>query len=807
MALVPAISAANLTYSYNSFSPPSLIDINLHLPPGSRTILIGANGAGKSTLLQILAGKKLVNAPNADVRIKGQDVFRHTPPGVTFLGTEWAMNPVVRGDIVVSAFLDSVGGYRHKERRDRLLDILDIDLDWHMHQISDGERRRVQLCFGLMVPWDVLLLDEVTVDLDVLVRDDLLNFLKKDSEDRGATILYATHIFDGLNNFPTHIAHMRFGTFVTPPTPWNPVGPSILSKNVSAPVTLYQVALQWLKEDRDHRLSLEKQGKQVTRGARRDETVPTDSEIFYRKYDYSFKTRSSLPCKLLSEPRRFSMPAAEIIDLTTPLGSDAEDTATPAESQPSQKQEGRKKRKRKPKGNSSRSNTQAPPNSSTSIIDLTSPGKWNQPNEPERVGESNEKAGDDDTSRLFFIDTNPAPIASTHQIPTESTANEEKPRDKLLVPSHVTVLGSTPVEILPKDLPDDGDDDFIDYVDLEDMRPSHRYYDDAPDENVTTRRTVCKNCGAEGEHKTSACPVQICLTCGVRDEHSTRSCPISKVCFTCGMKGHINSNCPNRRSARSFMFSQGSECDRCSSSRHKTNECPTLWRLYKYFSVEERSSIISIRQSKKEFALGEGGEGYIADDEWCYNCGSYGHWGDDCHELHQDNSAEDFSAFSSYNIMSGPFFDPSQEARTSGDQRTRAGRGPDPYKWEMDLPSHVGRQGRMKSKANLAQQAQRMEENTDDWFRSGGKRYEPPPSRPKEPKKIKFGKLGNGANSHSHTPAPPSLMDRLGDIQRTDTRRNGDSFNGKGRRNDDKRSSNRSQQAASGPRYRGGYAR
>jgi CCR4-NOT complex subunit CAF16 len=57
--------------------------------------------------------------------------------------------------------LDSVGGYRHKERRDRLLDILDIDLDWHMHQISDGERRRVQLCFGLMVEWDVLLLDEV----------------------------------------------------------------------------------------------------------------------------------------------------------------------------------------------------------------------------------------------------------------------------------------------------------------------------------------------------------------------------------------------------------------------------------------------------------------------------------------------------------------------------------------------------------------------------------------------------------------------------------------------------------------------
>ncbi len=50
--------------------------------------------------------------------------------GVVYLGTEWSNNPVVRSDIVVSDFLDSVGGYRHKVRRDHLLGILDVDLDW-----------------------------------------------------------------------------------------------------------------------------------------------------------------------------------------------------------------------------------------------------------------------------------------------------------------------------------------------------------------------------------------------------------------------------------------------------------------------------------------------------------------------------------------------------------------------------------------------------------------------------------------------------------------------------------------------------
>lgn len=190
------------------------------------------------------------------------------------------MNPVVRSDIIVSHFLDSVGGYRYKERRDLLLDLLDIDLDWHMHNISDGERRRVQLCMGLMAPWDVLLLDEVTVDLDVLVRHELLEFLKKDSETRGATIICtllpsfpvqykhltlnppdATHIFDGLNDFPTHVAHLRLGAFIQPPTPWN-VGDVTRTD-------LYGTALQWLTEDRTHRRELELSGRK-TRGARRD---------------------------------------------------------------------------------------------------------------------------------------------------------------------------------------------------------------------------------------------------------------------------------------------------------------------------------------------------------------------------------------------------------------------------------------------------------------------------------------------------------------------------------------------------------
>lgn len=57
----------------------------------------------------------------------------------------------------------------------------------------------------------MLLLDEITVDLDVLGRADLMRFLVEECDSRGATIIYATHIFDGLEFWPTHVAYVARG--------------------------------------------------------------------------------------------------------------------------------------------------------------------------------------------------------------------------------------------------------------------------------------------------------------------------------------------------------------------------------------------------------------------------------------------------------------------------------------------------------------------------------------------------------------------------------------------------------------------
>lgn len=237
------IETNDLTYVFPN-DTVGIYPTSFVLPSQSRTVLIGANGAGKSTLLKVLAGKTLAKA--GAVQIDGKDPFREGVSGVTYLGTEWAVNPIVRHDISVILLLSSVGGDLYPERRDQLVNILDIDLRWHMHAVSDGERRRVQLAMGLLKPWNILLLDEVTVDLDVLVRARLLKFLKQETESRACQIVYATHIFDGLSGWPTQIAHMHLGRMLSVES-YNAAIKRVSGNTGNS--ALLELALKWLDDD------------------------------------------------------------------------------------------------------------------------------------------------------------------------------------------------------------------------------------------------------------------------------------------------------------------------------------------------------------------------------------------------------------------------------------------------------------------------------------------------------------------------------------------------------------------------------
>eukprot|EP00258_Populus_trichocarpa_P040833 XP_024456852.1 ABC transporter I family member 19 isoform X2 [Populus trichocarpa] len=203
-----SISICGMQFAYPG-QHPLFYEFNLNISPGSRCLLVGANGSGK----HMVGGRDVVRVINGSAFHDTQLVCSGD---LAYLGGSWSKTVgsageiPLQGDFSAEHMIFGVEG-TDPVRREKLIELLDIDLKWRMHKVSDGQRRRVQICMGLLHPFKVLLLDEVTVDLDVVARMDLLEFFKEECDQRGATIVYATHIFDGLETWATHLAYIQDG--------------------------------------------------------------------------------------------------------------------------------------------------------------------------------------------------------------------------------------------------------------------------------------------------------------------------------------------------------------------------------------------------------------------------------------------------------------------------------------------------------------------------------------------------------------------------------------------------------------------
>jgi len=198
----------------------------LQLPRGCRVLLAGLNGSGKSTLLSVLAGRRMVaENTGAEVKVLGLRAFYdHTQLDsmVTILSSEWKrqVSEVSGGRTITFAELANtliqelvatgLDVAMISARMVRLIQMLAINPTQPLGALSDGSMRRVQIALKLLRPSKVLLVDEVTADLDVLARAALLSFLREESLG-GCTVVYCTHILDGLDGWASHILRLRPG--------------------------------------------------------------------------------------------------------------------------------------------------------------------------------------------------------------------------------------------------------------------------------------------------------------------------------------------------------------------------------------------------------------------------------------------------------------------------------------------------------------------------------------------------------------------------------------------------------------------
>ncbi|EJD01316.1 uncharacterized protein FOMMEDRAFT_147876 [Fomitiporia mediterranea MF3/22] len=390
------------------------------------------------------------------------------------------------------------------------------------------------------------------------------------------------------------------------------------------------------------------------------------------------------------------------------------------------------------------------------------------------------------SSSLFYLDDKPdtLPEAShEHGATSNSMALEVAETEALLLLDHVTLSvaqnNSVALKMKEAAMIDSDTDDFIHFADAE-LNLFTRYYEEQKDDHVRKAHLVCGQCGAEGDHRQADCPVVVCLTCGAHNEHSTRQCPIVKTCFSCGMKGHINKDCPNKFMSRQ-MTDRYYDCSRCGSILHKTRECPTLWRMYDYMDDTDRDVTLKMRREKENLPVGQGGEGYIGEDYWCYNCGASGHLGDDCHVEPLNPDAKEPSAFGSYNTMSGPFAD--KEFAPSDRRKLRR-------EWELKGnfddgygfagPSDVGKRGRDKERNRMRRREKETQEvddvyDGDDWFgsrqRSETRQRLSQNAKRGEPTGKIVLKLGSASGSYKDEQRPADrLLDRISDHAKRDSR-------------------------------------
>ncbi len=213
-----SIKALRKTYTEGKMRQykEALKGIDLEIPRGSFFGLLGPNGAGKSTLINIMAG--LVIKTSGSVAICGHDIEKEMRGARRSIG-------VVPQELVLDTFftvreaLEIHAGYygvpAGKRRTTQIIEAMGLGdkADSHPRRLSGGMRRRLLIAKALVHSPAVLVLDEPTAGVDVELRTQLWEYVKKLNRE-GTTILLTTHYIEEAEELCDQIAIINHGTVI-----------------------------------------------------------------------------------------------------------------------------------------------------------------------------------------------------------------------------------------------------------------------------------------------------------------------------------------------------------------------------------------------------------------------------------------------------------------------------------------------------------------------------------------------------------------------------------------------------------------
>jgi ABC-2 type transport system ATP-binding protein len=209
------VSIRNVSKTYaGGFQALKHIDLDIHR--GEIFALLGPNGAGKTTLISIVCG--IVNASSGTVHVDGHDIVPEYRAARSRIGlvpqelstdtfeTVWATLNFSRG------LFGKAPDPAHLERVLRELSLWDKK-DSKIMALSGGMKRRVLIAKALAHEPDILFLDEPTAGVDVELRHDMWQMVRRLRE-QGTTIILTTHYIEEAEEMADRIGVIRKGELI-----------------------------------------------------------------------------------------------------------------------------------------------------------------------------------------------------------------------------------------------------------------------------------------------------------------------------------------------------------------------------------------------------------------------------------------------------------------------------------------------------------------------------------------------------------------------------------------------------------------
>ncbi|OLS41286.1 ABC transporter ATP-binding protein [Bacillus sp. MRMR6] len=206
------IEIKNLTKTYGKAR--GISDISFNVEEGEIFGFIGPNGAGKSTTIRTLLS--LIYPTSGSATIFGKDTVKFAPEIKKEIG--YLPSEVFYYDnMKVKDLLNYSASFYKKDCSKRILElanVMDLDLNKKIDDLSLGNKKKVGIVQGLLHSPKLIILDEPTSGLDPLMQQKFFELLEKENKN-GATILFSSHILSEVQRLCNRVAIIKEGKIVT----------------------------------------------------------------------------------------------------------------------------------------------------------------------------------------------------------------------------------------------------------------------------------------------------------------------------------------------------------------------------------------------------------------------------------------------------------------------------------------------------------------------------------------------------------------------------------------------------------------